>query len=267
MTKVSDYFSERRNNPERQEDRLAIVIIGVAAAVVVILLLLLLWGHVVQERRQKEENGLETATYEEKVQEYMSQNDGQGELRQEYLTSIEYLNDKIEELLAAMTQVEQDMSETIEQYREGDASLREELSALYTEVSSIVNDLKRTQVTLYDLTDIVQVMNEETIPIIREQITQIQTDINQIHLDIANLYTKVAALEQEDLKLWESIGNVEDKLQTALNQNMTEVNNQFDILLNRIETVENRIGRLITNTLQYRYDPEKNTLYLDPYKE
>ena len=267
MTKVSDYFSERRNNPERQEDRLAIVIIGVAAAVVVILLLLL-WGHIVRERRQKEsENGPETATYEEKAQEYMSQNDGQAELRQEYLANIEYLNDKIAELLEAMTQVEQNMSETIEQYREGDASLRAELSALYTEVSSIVNDLKRTQTTLYDLTDIVQVMNEETIPIIREQIIQIQADINQIHLDIANLYAKVAALEQEDVKLWESIGNVEDELQAALNQNMTEVNNQFDILLNRIETAENRIGGLMTNTLQYRYDPEKNTLYLDPYKE
>lgn len=268
MTKVSDYFNERRNNPERREDRLAIVIIGVAAVVVIVLLLLVLWGHILRERRQKEaENEPEAVTYEEKAPEYMSQNDGQEELRQEYLADVEYLNDKIAELLAAMTQVEQDLSETIEQYREEDASLREELSSLHMEVSSIVNDLKQTQTTLYDLTDIVQVMNEETIPAIRQQIIQIQADIDQIHLDIANLYTKVAALEQEDQKLWESIGDVEDKLQTALNQNMTEVNNQFDVLLNRIETAENRFAGLIMNTLRYRYDEGENTLYLEPYEE
>lgn len=267
MTKVSDYFNERRNHPERQEDRLAVVIIGVAAAVVIVLLLLVLWGHIVQERRQKEKKDLEAATYEEKVPEYMSQNDGQEELRQEYLASAEYLNDKVAELLAAMTQVEQNLSETIEQYQEEDASQQEELASLYTEVSSIVYNLKETQMILYDLTDIVQVMNEETIPMIREQIIQIQADIDQIHLDIANLYTKVAALEQEDMKLWESIGDVEEELQAALNRNMTEVNNQFEMLLNQIEAAENRIGRLVTNTLQYRYDPKENTLYLEPYKE
>lgn len=265
MTRVSDYFNERRNNPERQEDRLAIVIIGVAAAVVVVLLLFLLWGHAAKERRQEDEV-LQETTYEEKMPEYMAQNDGQ-EAQQEYLADIERLNDKIEELLTAMTQVEQNLSETIEQYQEEDTALQEMLFSLHKEVSSIVNNLKETQMTLYDLTDIVQVMNEETIPIIREQITQIQADVDQIHLDIANLYMKVAALEQEDIKLWESIGDMEKKLQAALNQNMSEVNNQFDILLNRMETIENRMERLIMNTLQYRYDPEENTLYLEPYQE
>ena len=55
MTKISDYLKERRNYPERRENKLSVVIIG-AVAVVVIMLLLLFWTYTVkeQERKQKE---------------------------------------------------------------------------------------------------------------------------------------------------------------------------------------------------------------------
>ena len=267
MTKVSDYLNEMRNNPERREDRLAIAIIGAVAVVVIVLLLLLLWGTVRERRQREDESGLTTASYEEKAPEYMAQNDGQEALRQEYLESVEYLNDRIDELLAAMTQVEQELAETVEQYREEDASVQRELTSLRTEVNTIVHNLRETQTKLYDLIDIVQIMDEKTIPMIQEQIIQIRGDIDSVNADIGNLYTKIAALEQEDVKLWESINNVEKALQTVLDRNMTEVNNQFEAVIERMERMENRVGKLDGQILRYRYDEETNTLHLEPYHD
>ena len=279
MTKVSDYLNERRNNPERQEDRLAVVIVGIAAAVVIVLLLLILWGYMTRERKDKEaqtaaENVLTATTYEEHAEEYMAKNDEQEALRQEYLTSIEYLSDKVEELLSALTQVERNLSETMEQYREGDSVLSEEISSLHTQITNIVQNLHKMQTELYDLTDIVQVMNEKTIPMIqaqiiqiREEIDRINEDITDLHADVSDLYKKIGTLEREDVKLWESIGNVEKALETALNQNMTEVNNQIDVVMQWMETVENTIRRLTGQILRYRYDENENTLYLEPYRE
>lgn len=84
-------------------------------------------------------------------------------------------------------------------------------------------------------------MNQETIPMIREQIAKIRGDMDKVHSDIANLYTRIAGLEQEDAKLWASIGNLE-------------------------KVLENEMRGLTGQTLQYRYDEGTNTLYLEPYK-
>ena len=156
-------------------------------------------------------------------------------MNQEYLTNVDYLSGKVEELLEAMTLVEQNLSETMEQYREEDSALRNQITSLHTEVTTIIQNLKETQVKLYDLTDIIQIISEDTIPMIQEQIADIRSDLDRVNGDITNLYTKIAALEQEDIKLWAGIANV-----------------------------ENLIGSLETRTLQYRYDAESNTLYLQP---
>lgn len=271
MTKVSDYLNERRNDPERREDRLAAVIIGAVAVVIIVILLLILWKHVADERAQKkheeEMQMLESTTYEEDAAEYMSSGDGQEMAEEDYLTGIEYLSRQVEELLAAMTQVEENLSESIEQCQAGDDKLREQIGTLHTEVSTIVKSLKETQTKLYDLTDLVQIIDREKIPMIQEQILEIRGDMDQVQTDIKNLYARIAALEQEDVKLWESIGTMEQTLKNVLNQNMAEVNNQFDALLGQIKTVENRIGKLAVQTLRYRYDAGENTLYLEPYEE
>ncbi|MCM1122732.1 MAG: hypothetical protein NC416_09115 [Eubacterium sp.] len=271
MTKVSDYLNERRNDPERKEDRLAIVIIGAVAVVIVVILLLILWRHVAEERMQKENRDqmqvLETATYEEDAPEYMSAGDGQEIMGEDYLESIEYLSRQVEELLAAMTQVEQNLSETVEQCQEENEELREQIVTLHTEVSTIVQNLKETQTKLYDLNDIVQIIDREKLPMIQEQILEIQGDMNQVQTDITKLYTRITALEEEDAKLWEGMDALGQTLKKALDQNMTEVNNQFDTLLEQLNTVESRIGKLAVQTLRYRYDAGENTLYLEPYEE
>ena len=255
MAKVSDYFSERRNNPERQEDRLAVVIIGVAAAVIIVVLLLVLWGHTARERRDKEaqaaaDNMLTATTYEEHAAEYMAQNAGQDEHGQEYLTSIDSLGSQVEDLLTALTQVEQNLYETMEQYQEGDSDLLEEISSLYTQITDIVQNLYKTQTVLYDLTDIVLVMDEETIPIVQAQIAGIQEEMKQVHADITDLRQKIAALEQEDVKLWESIGNVEKAIE-RLSDRIEELERSYKIAimeaLNRIGTFYASVDGAITH--------------------
>ncbi len=294
MTKISDYLNERRNDPERRENQLSIVIIGAVAVVVIILLLLLFWTYTVKERERKqkeaakealleaemqmkvpvEEEELVAETHEEKAEEYMSQNDGREQelkeltlLREEYSESIDFLREKVEELLKSMTQVENNLSETIVKYQEGDQSILEQVKELHGEVTNIIQNLKETQTKLYDLTDIVQVLDQKTIPQIQQQILDIQQNMNKVHADISNLYTKIVALEQEDAKLWAGISEVEKTLKTAIDQNMTEVNNQLDVLLNQLGNVENRLQGLISKTLKYHYDAENNTLYLEPYSE
>ena len=256
MTKVSDYLNERRNDPDKREDRLAIVIIGAVAVVVIVILLLILWRHAAEDRAREESREelrakrkmLETAEHEEEASEYMSQSSEQDTVGEDYLSSIEYLSRQVEELLSAMTQVEENLTATMEQYQEDDDKLRQQIGAIRTEVNTIVQNLKETQTKLYDLTDIVQIMDKQKIPMVQEQILEIQGNMKQVQTDITNLYAKITALEQEDKKLWESIGELEQTLQTVLNQNMTEVNNQFDTLLGQLKTVENRIGKLAVQT-------------------
>lgn len=285
LTKISDYLNERRNDPERREDHLSAVMIGAVAVIIIILLLLVLWAHTARERRQKEaeaekqaafemeavmeseEEAFETETFEEEAEEYMAQNDGQQLLPQEYQESIDYLRDKVEELLQSMTQVEQNLSETIVEYKEGDQAVLDQVKALHVEVTNIVQNLKETQTKLYDLIDIVQVMDQQKIPMIQQQILEIRQNMSKAQSDITNLYTKIAALEQEDVKLWAGIDEVEKTLKTAMDQNMTEVNNQLDVLLNQLGSVENRLQGLTSKTLKYHYDAENNTLYLEPYAE
>lgn len=236
MTRIMDRWSERRQDPERREDRLAVVIVGAAAAVVIVALLLVLWGHLAKERSGGADDGLLATSYEEKMKEYMAQNEGKTSLWQEYAAKVEAMDGRVTELLGAMTQVEQNVSELIEQYREEGTAVQEKLTSLHAEIEAVVYELRETQTKLYDLTDVVQVMGEETIPIIREQIVQIQEEVEQVQGDIANLYMRVTALEQEDVRLWESIGGMK-------------------------EIVDN----MSALTLRYRYDEESGTLYLDPY--
>lgn len=282
MTKLSDYLNERRNDPARQEDNLAIVIVGAVAVVVIVILLLLLWSHLGKERGQAseqtmpetEDTALTATTYEEDAPQYMSQNDGLEALRQEYLERLNTLDEKVAELLTAVTQTEENMTTIVEQYRTEDAALKEQITTLHTEISTIVQNLKETQTKLYELIDIVQIMDQETIPLIRQQIIEIHGEMEQVHTDISKLYTRIASLEQEDEKLWKSIHSLQNSLKIILDQNLTEVNNQFDSLLEQLDQltdqlkrVEKQIGKMAIQTLRYRYDAEENTLYLEPYEE
>ncbi len=306
MTKLKDRLSEKWNDPEHREDRLAVVIVGTTAAVVIVALLLVLWGYLAGGRdgagEEASGDALQIATYEEKMKEYMARNKGQADLWQEYAARVDLMSDEVEELLATMTQTQQSLTETIEQYQEEDTSIQKELTDFHTQAGTIVLELKETQTQLYDLTDLVQVMNEETIPLIQQQFAQLEGDMKRTQDDIAGLRTRIEALKKEDDKLWESIEDIEKALgnaESVIADTMKEENSKLwesigdientleDVESGIIDTMEGEDGKLwesigdikdtlenmegiVENmnveTLRYRYDEKDRTLYLDPYR-
>lgn len=315
MTKLSDYWNERRNDPDRQENKLAVIVMGAVAIVIIILLVVLLWGYAGKGKNEKkiaasgqtealsesdldktdadmDEEGVSQTVYEEETVKYMSEDSGE-KLRQEYLTSTAYLQEKVEELLQTMTQVQEGLKEVEKSCQEADEAMRAQITTLCKEVDTIVLGLKETQVKLTDLTDIVQVIDREKIPVIQQQIEEVRQDMESIQTAIAGLHAQMAALKKEDEKLWASISKLEKTVKNALNQNVAEVNNRLDqlqagmdhlsqefekILRENMEGVNERVDALIgrmeeqisalrEKALSYRYEPESQTLYLIPMKE
>lgn len=315
MTRLSDYWNERRNDPDRQENKLAVIVMGAVAIVIIILLVVLLWGYAGKGKNEKkiavsgqtealsesdldktdadmDEEGVSQKVYEEETVKYMSEDSGE-KLRQEYLTSTAYLQEKVEELLQTMTQVQEGLKEVEKSCQEADDAMRAQITTLCKEVDTIVLSLKETQVKLTDLTDIVQVIDREKIPVIQQQIEEVRQDMESIQTAIAGLHAQMAALKKEDEKLWASISKLEKTVKNALNQNVAEVNNRLDqlqagmdhlsqefekILRENMEGVNERVDALIgrmeeqisalrEKALSYRYEPESQTLYLIPMKE
>lgn len=240
--KLSDYLNERRNCPERREDRLSAAVTcaaAVAVIVLLVLLLLVLWGRIAKDRRQSDEEEAQDVTvsevHEEEAAEYMAAPSGQDRLKQEYLEEINELDSEVTRLLESFARIEERLSESMENARKGDASLKEQVAALYAQLIATVKNLKQMQTQLYDLTDLIQVMSDETVPIIQEQIAGIQGDMDKVRADIAGLSDRIEALEKEDTRLWAEL-----------------------------EAVRDMISGLSIQALQYRYEPETMTLYLEP---
>lgn len=310
MTRVSDYWNERKNDSDRQDNKLAVVVTAAVAAVVIVLLLILLWGYAAKsgkeapipirtgqgiqeaDRDQPEEGMMSQTVHEEEAVKYMSEDSGE-KLRQEYLTSTAYLREKVEELLQTMTQVQEGLDRVIQEYQAADAAAQTQINTLCKTVETIVRSLKETQAKLVDLTDIIQVIDREKIPMIQQQIEAIRTDMERVQVDISGLHEQMAALKKEDERLWASISNLEKTVKKALDQNVADVNNRIDQLQAGIEHVsrelektlqenmdhvnervdgligqmEEKIRVLTENTLRYRYEAESNTLYLMPMQE
>lgn len=269
MTKVSEYWDERRNDPDRQENRLAVVVTGAVAVAIIVLLVVLLWGYAGKGRDNKasgiieqtgeqaqqtdqdkaEKEALSKEIHEEETVKYMSEDSGE-KLRQEYLTSTAYLREKVEELLRTMTQVQDGFAELEEAYKDADAAAQKQITVLRGEVETIVLALKETQVKLTDLTDVVQVIDKEKIPAIQQQLTEIRGDMEQVKTDISGLHEQMKALKKEDEKLWESISKLEKKVKTALNQNVAEVNNRLDQLQAGFDHLKQEFEKLMRENME-----------------
>lgn len=314
MTRVSDYFSERRNDPERQEGRLAVALVGTIAVIIIVLLLILLMYYTIRSADKGKtnadaaqtagSNGEDSRKGYEASETYMSDAGLDDAVRQEYLTSVEYLREKVETLLQTMTQVQEELNNTTALYRGQDSEVQTQITSIRGEVDSLVKELKETQVGLLDLTDLVQTMNRETLEIVQAQLAAVQDDIGQINADISEIYTKIAALETEDQKLWASLKSLEKKLKDGLDNDLAqmteklkelstqtdekvkelstqttekiqELSTQTDDKLQEISTqtsgslqeLSERLQRIASNVLMYRYDESANTLYLLPCEE
>lgn len=314
MTRVSDYLSERCDDPERKEDRLSLAVIAGVAVVVIVLLLLFWWGYTTHENKEKaalekakelQENAqeLEAVSYEEKMKEYMSQNAGD-ELRQEYLANTSEMAEKIRELQTAMEKVQKEVTEVVREYHESTGETREQkeiknaLTTLEREVNTALANLKQTESKLADLSDVLQTIDRDKLPVINRQISDVRAEIERVRTSASGVTGKLEALEKADQKLWERFSGVEQELKKTLTQNLSEIDTrlnqaQKDIqdaekelnealektqkeLNNTLEKMEDKMNRSVEEkiaektkafseeSLSYRYDRQTNTLYLTP---
>ncbi|MDE7017829.1 MAG: hypothetical protein K2P65_09695 [Lachnospiraceae bacterium] len=269
MTRVSDYLEERRNNPEKNGNFMIFGMLGVVAIIIIILCLLLLWRRNMdrqeKENEQAKKMSVETFAYVPEIRLSQASDD---ELKQEYLDNIQYMKEKVKELLDSMMKVKETLEETVIAQQSDNAFLQKQVDEIAGDVNNLVLQLENTQNQLYDLTDLVNVMNQKTIPMIQEQITQIEQQMSKVNADISNIYEKLAMLETTDEELRAKLNEVEKKLKESSEQNMIDITNKFDhidIRLQKIEMeIQERINELASSMLRYRYDAETNTLYLSP---
>lgn len=276
MRRVSDYLNERREDPERKEDRLSIVVIGAVAVVVIVLILLLLWDYTAtQEKKQKEarertqellkeqaeEQELTAITYEEKMAEYMSQSAGE-ELRQEYLTSTSDLGEKVKELQTTLERVQKEVEKLIRENQEEGQT--EKLTRLEKEVQTVLERIRDMETKYADLSDLIQTIDQEKIAMIQKQIQAFQAELEQVRTDIAGIHQKIASLEKEDKDLWEKLSKVEQRLATALEKDLNEIDQRMDGLSRNMDDLEKKMDALSAEGLAYRYEQRTNTLYLMP---
>ena len=156
-----------------------------------------------------------------------------------------------------------------------------QITEITRDLGGLIRELKETQVQITDLSDTVQGVCKETIPMILEQITEIQKEIAKAHSDLATIYEKIRKLETEDEHLREEIRNLEKKMKQAVDGEVTQIENHMQEIINRMQKTEENITNLYQisdtmgdeihsineNTLRYRYDEEGHILYLAPYKE
>lgn len=261
MTRVSDYLSERCDDPERKEDRLSLAVIVGVAVVAVVLLLLFWWGYTAHENKEKavaekakelqaqQENAqeLEMASYEEKMKEYMSQNAGD-ELRQEYLANTSEMEEKICELQTAMEKVQKEVTEVVREYHERTVEtgeqkeIRTALTTLEREVSTALANLKQAENKLADLSNVLQTIDREKLPTIDRRISDVRAEIERVRTDASGVSAKLETLEKADQKLWERFSSVEQDLKKTLNKNLGEIDSRLDQVQKDIRATEKEVN-------------------------
>ncbi|MCI9464823.1 MAG: hypothetical protein HFI48_13245 [Lachnospiraceae bacterium] len=288
MTKVSDYFSERRNDPEKNGNPLVLCMLGVVILVIIILCLILLWrkssGQKEFENSKKSgESEIRAETYKEVPETRLAGPDESELLKQQYLTNIEYLREKVESLLSSLSKIKETLEETIHTNKEENSALHKQIEEIMGDIGDLVTRLSNTENYMYDLTDMIRIMNEETLPVIREQIDELKAQMSQVNTDISGIYKKIGALETSDADLQAKLRELEGSLKASVEQNLTDITNRFEnmntqikqvemqigdvetrisSLETRIEDIQTKIQQMVSGSLHYRYDKATNTLYL-----
>lgn len=244
MTQLSDYISERKNDPEKNGSIFVFCLLGVVILAVVILCLILLWRRNVNEKNPN----ITAETYEEKMETILAEGPGEELLQQQYLENTEYLKEKIEELSKYMTEIRDTMESTIITQEKSDTGLQVQIDEIQRNVNALIIQLQNTQNQLSELTDIVNVMNDTTIPMIQEWLREIEKQMKQIRADITNIYEKIAALETTDKELKDKIKKIESNLKISIEQNMDDIegrlndmNEQLRQIMDQLENAKRQI--------------------------
>lgn len=284
MTQLSDYINERKNDPEKNGSIFVFCMLGVVILVIIILCLLLLWRKNTNEKNPN----MTVETYEEKMETILAEGPGEEALKQQYLENTEYLDEKINELINSMTEIKETMETAVIAQEDGDTGLQVQIDEIISDINVLMLQLQNTKNQLFELTDIVNIMNTETIPMIQEWIREIEKQMEQVRADISIIYEKIAALETTDKDLKDKIKKIERTLKITIEQNMDDIegrfvnmNEQVEQIMKQLESTREQIKdtQEQINNLQkwingmngqlllYQYDEETNTLSLIPYRK
>lgn len=290
MTKVSDYISERRNDPEKNGNFAILCVIGVVILASIILCLMLLW--------QKNAGGeqMKAEVFTETPEVMLAGNPVEEELKQQYLMDVEYFGEKIEELSESMSRIKETLETTVA-VQEDNLLLREQVEEIAGGITNFLTKIQNTQDTLNELNELVKAMDSKTIPVIQKQISEIERQMGQVDTDISAIYSKIDDLETTDNELKIKIGEIQGALKTSIEQNVTDITNRFASMSTQIQQMitqlhdarkqiedtqkelgdtkgqvedtkkqigdaQERIQELKVQTLRYRYDEAAHTLYL-----
>ncbi|MDE5933861.1 MAG: hypothetical protein K2H40_15445 [Lachnospiraceae bacterium] len=291
MTKVSDYISERRNDPEKNGNFVLLYVLGIVILVSIILCLLLLWW-----KNGNNEQKMKAEVFTEKPEVILAENQTEEELKQQYLMDIEYFEEKIEELSKSMSRIKETLETTVT-VQEDNLLLREQIEEITGGIVNFLTKMQNTKDTLHDLNELVKVMDSKTIPVIQEQISEIEKQMGQVDTDISDIYSKIDALETTDNELKIKIREIQGALKTSIEQNVADITNRFESMNVQIQQMitqledarkqiedtqkelgdtkgqvedtkkqigdaQERIQELNVQMLRYRYDEAENTLYL-----
>lgn len=233
MTQLSDYISERKNDPEKNGSIFGFCMLGVVILVIIILCLLLLWRKNANEKNQD----MVVETYEEKMETILAQGPGEDVLQQQYLENTEYLEEKINELINSMTEIRDTMENTIISQEDSDAGLQIQIDEILGNINALIIQLQNTKNQLSELTDIVNIMNTQTLPMIQEWIHEIEKQMEQVKADITNIYEKIAALETADKELKDKIKKIEGTLKISIEQNMDDIEGRLDDMYEQLRQI------------------------------
>lgn len=222
MTKVSDYISERRNDPERNGNFVILGVIGVVILASIILCLLLLW-----QKNAGGEQKMKAEVFTEDPEIMLVENPVEEELKQQYLMDIEYFAEKIEELSESMSRIKETLETTVA-VQEDNLLLREQIKEITGGITNFLTKMQNTQDTLYELNELVKVMDSKTIPDVQKQISEIEKQMGQVDTDISAIYSKIDALETTDSELKIKIREMQGALKTSIEQNVADITNRFE---------------------------------------
>ncbi len=230
MTKVSDFIDERRNDPEKNGSFLVLCVIGMAMLVSIVLCLLLLW-----HKNGNGEQNMKAEVFEETPDVMLTENPVDEELKMQYLTDIEYFEEKIKELSGSMTRISEMLETTTAVSMEENPALREQIKEIGGSITGLLTKLQNTQSTLHDLNDLVNVMDEKTIPLVQGQIVEIEKHMGFVSADISDIYGKIDELETTDRELKIKIREIQGALKSSVEQNVTDITNRFESMSHQIQ--------------------------------
>lgn len=227
MTRVSDYLSEHYSDPERKEGRITIALIAIIAVIVIVMLLLILWGSLTHRNKGKEKT---TENVKEEV-------------------TVVHKN-AMDKYMASPrdTDTEEKLMTDITTLGEKTQSLEDVLALLQRELYGIAENSEGEDALL-------RTQAQELLAAVEQLLSQIQEI--QTSLETATTLTESNNAEIQSLRT--ELNGLKEKWQ-MLESTVMEIDKSLQELKEKVTKLEAQ------NKLDFHYDKETNTLFLEPYQ-